>query len=227
MTEKKKHKYRMNKNEAYYQEQYGHLPSTKSELIEYVKENCKIDYDKYASLKNHITTMPIEKIHIELFIIPKPSPRPRYSSKTDSFYVKGAAFNKKSIESLLDEYNIIFTSTNILIRTYQPTPVRAMKPHEVLLAEEGLIRASTNPDFDNLAKTYTDMLQETLLLNDNLITIGTVEKYYSIRPRVEIEIEYQSTFDCEYNRKRTVNSKKFYAMVDEDTYEAMSKLRIS
>lgn len=219
-------KKRVSKEELYNM-QYGSLPHTQSECMDYIRENLKVDEAKYESLKNHIHNMKWETINIELYIVPKPSPRPRYSSLTGTVYVQGAAYNKKSIRKLLEDYNIIFTTTNILIRTYQPTPVSSMKPHEVLLAEEGLIPASTNPDFDNLAKTYTDMLQETLLLNDNLITVGTVEKFYSIKPRVEIELSYATTFDCEYNRKRTLNSKKFVSLVSEETFKTISELRIA
>lgn len=213
--------------EEIYEEKYGKYPSTQDELIDFIKENYRIDESKYDSLKNHIDTMTWETIKLELFIVPQPSPRPRYSSVSGTFYVQGAAYNRKSVKKLLEEYNIIFTSTNILIRTYQPTPVSSMRPHEVLLAEQGLIPASTNPDFDNLAKTYTDMLQETLILNDNIITVGTVEKYYSLKPRVEIILDYATTFDCEYNRKRTLNSKKFVNLVSEETYKTISELRIS
>jgi Holliday junction resolvase RusA-like endonuclease len=225
ITSNQGRKTKLSANEIDYNEEYGNYPSNQSDIIDYIRSNMKVDMKKYDSLKNHIQNLTWEKIFIEIYIVPKPSPRPRYSSATDKFYVKGAAYNKKSVMSLLDEYNIIYTTTKALIRTYQPTP-KSMKPHEILLAEEGLITASTNPDFDNLAKTYTDMLQDNLLLNDNIITMGTVEKYYSLKPRVEIELEYATTFDCDYNRKRTLNSKKFVSLVSEETYENISKLRI-
>ena len=225
ILQKKGRKLKISEAEMQYQKEYDQYPSNQGDIIEYIKSNMKVDESKYQSLKSHIQNLTWEKIFIEIYIIPKPSPRPRHSSVTNTFYVQGAAYNKKSVMSLLDEYNIIYTSTKALIRTYQPTP-RSMKPHEVLLAEEGFITASTNPDFDNLAKTYTDMLQDNLLLNDNIITMGTVEKYYSLKPRVEIELQYATTFDCEYNRKRTLNSKKFIDLVSEETYEEISKLRI-
>ena len=73
---------------------------------------------------------------------------------------------------------------------------------EKVLAEMGLIRPITIPDFDNLVKTYTDMMKDTLLYDDSLIIEGTSKKYYSVKPRVEITLWYADKHDCKFNQNK-------------------------
>ena len=53
------------------------------------------------------------------------------------------------------------------------------------------------------------MVQKYLLLNDSLITDGSVKKRYSLKPRVEITITYLLNYDCLYNKRVIENSKAF------------------
>ena len=71
-----------------------------------------------------------------------------------------------------------------------------------LLGELGYIQNISMPDFDNLAKTYTDMIKGLLMYDDRLIIDGRVRKYYSLKPRVEVNIKYMKSFDCNYNLKK-------------------------
>ena len=58
------------------------------------------------------------------------------------------------------------------------------------------------PDWDNLAKTYCDMIQDIILDDDSLIVKGVLEKRYSLKPRIEIHIEYMEDFDINFNKKK-------------------------
>ena len=84
-----------------------------------------------------------------------------------------------------------------------------MKPEEIILAELQHLQNVSKPDWDNVGKTYSDMIQNSLILDDSLITVATTRKLYSIKPRVEIKIRYRLSFDCKYN-KRKVESWKSY-----------------
>jgi hypothetical protein len=53
------------------------------------------------------------------------------------------------------------------------------------------------------------MIQQILLLNDNVITKGSVEKYYSVKPRVVINIKYQKGFDSKFNKKKMTKSTNY------------------
>jgi hypothetical protein len=68
--------------------------------------------------------------------------------------------------------------------------------------------------WDNLGKTYSDMIQDILLLNDNIVNPGKVEKYFSLKPRVEIYIKYQDGFDSNFNRKKITNSTQYVNMIN-------------
>ena len=88
-----------------------------------------------------------------------------------------------------------------------------MKPFEKLLSEEGFVRPETDKDWDNYGKAYSDMIQGILIMNDCTITMGRVDKYYSIKPRVVIIINYMADYDSDYNRTHLMNS-KFYKEIE-------------
>jgi len=205
----------MQKDESEYIEKYGHIPDEKNKILEYLENNYKLNVNKIAEEENRINNIEWKEIHFILPIIPSPSPRPRYSNKTGTFYVKGAANNKKIIKKYIKTCNIIYTSVEMRITTYQPTPCN-MTNTEIYLAEKGLVRPSSKPDWDNLGKTYSDMIQDVLIINDNLITTGIVEKFYSIKPRVEICLKYQSDYDSKFNKRRTEHSIAYVNLMNDE-----------
>ena len=77
-----------------------------------------------------------------------------------------------------------------------------MSKVDTVLAELGLIRPITKPDWDNLAKTYCDMIQGLLIKDDRLIVDGSLQKYYSIKPRVEVRLSYMESYDSNFTRKK-------------------------
>ena len=56
------------------------------------------------------------------------------------------------------------------------------------LMEERIIRPDKKPDWDNLGKVVSDALEGLAYKNDSQIVTGIIHKYYSVRPRLEIEI---------------------------------------
>lgn len=52
----------------------------------------------------------------------------------------------------------------------------------------GRIRPTKKPDWDNIAKIICDPLNEIAYKDDSYIVSGSVDKYYSDDPRVEVEI---------------------------------------
>ena len=77
-----------------------------------------------------------------------------------------------------------------------------MSSVDKVLAEMKLIRPVSKPDWDNLGKSYSDMIQGVLLQDDSIIIEGLSRKYYSIKPRVEITIDYMTEFDSKYNENK-------------------------
>ena len=201
-----------------YNKKYGDIPLDHDEIVTYLEEKLKLtdkDFEKINDLNERIRMIPWNQLQIILPIIPKPSPRPRISGDHRHFYVTGAAENKKLFKHYIEtEYQIIYTQTYFYLTAYLPTPLSQMSRLDIYRAETKQIGASSNPDFDNLLKTYSDMIQGRLLFNDNIITIGHCEKYFSIKPRIEITIKYQMGYDSKYNKKRTEHQKSFIDAVE-------------
>ena len=51
-----------------------------------------------------------------------------------------------------------------------------------------VIRPTKRPDYDNIAKTVCDALEKLAYKNDNQIVTAIIHKFYSTKPRLEIEI---------------------------------------
>lgn len=203
----------MNKLVEEYDRLYAHLPNTDKELEDYIREKYKVNQDKVDKMKDDIIGLEWKQIHLILPIIPKPTPRPRYTSK-GHMYVKGAAEHKQFFQAILDEHDIIFTTTKIDIDVYLPIPTSSMNSSEILLAQQGFIRPIGGGDWDNIAKTYCDMMQGVLISNDNIIIEGSLRKWYSIKPKVKISLMYQENFDSKYNKRKVTNSKTYRSLID-------------
>ena len=201
-----------------YNEKYGDIPLNQVDILSYLNEKLNItekDMRIIEEEEEKVKSIPWEELEIILPIIPKPSPRPRHSSVTGSFYVTGAAENKKLFKHFIEDiYHIIYTQTYFDVTTYLPTPISQMSRRDILRAERGSICAMSNPDWDNLGKTYSDMIQQILIINDNIITKGHVEKYYSVKPRVVINIKYQQGFDSKFNKRRMLGSKNYTKAIE-------------
>lgn len=201
-----------------YVQKYGLIPEEKEDILSYLENALNLkekDFEKIRQEEEYVNSIPWEDLTIILPIIPKPCPRPRYSSATGSFYVTGAGENKKLLKYFIGTaHSIIYTKTRFHVDTYQPTPLSQMTRTEIYRAEKGSIEPTANPDWDNLGKTYSDMVQEILMLNDNIISKGRVEKFYSVKPRVVINISYQKGFDSKYNKRRITSSIAYKKMVE-------------
>lgn len=198
---------KMTKLEKEYNLKYGHLPDGQEEQLAYIRDNYKVNMDKVKEAIAKVQMIKWEELFISLSILPKPSPRPRTGG--GHFYVKGAKDHKIYMESLVDEKKIICTRTELSIVTYQPIPFSSMTATEIYLAQLGYLDPISNPDWDNLGKTYSDMIQGILLLNDNIVNPGIVRKKYAVKPKVDISIKYQNGFDSNFNKRRVITSKKY------------------
>ncbi len=200
--------------ELEYRQKYGFLPTEQDELLSYLENTIKLDMDKIKAEEDRILSIPWKEISITAPIVPKGTPRPKYSSASGTFYVKGAKKTKHYFEKMIQENKIICTRVKYTLITYVPTPSSGMTNMEIYLAEKGIILPTSTPDWDNLAKTYTDCLQDVLLLNDNIVNPGHVYKQYSIKPRIEINLKYQEEFDSKFNRRKATSSSGYKKLED-------------
>lgn len=194
----------MLKLEKDYNEKYGNIPKDSCGRFDYLlktyrpkKSNKKV----FDEIKR-IESIEWKTIRYTIYLLPKATPRPR-SGKNGIFYVKGAKDNKKIFEKFMknQDIDIITTPTKFYCTSYFPIP-ESMSFVEKVCAELGFIRPTSKPDWDNVAKTYCDMCQGFLLYDDSLIVEGTSQKYYSVKPRIEIIISYMTDYDSNFNKRK-------------------------
>lgn len=198
-----------------YYENYKDVPKDYVKRLKALVDSLSLKDKDMEQIKNKIHVAQLnkwKKLDLVIFLVPKACPRPRFSKKTKRFYVFDAMDNSKLFKEFIDSLNenlgIIATSTKINIDAYMPTP-NDMNRQDKVLAELKLIRPISAPDYDNITKTYCDMIQKHLLLNDSLVVEGRTRKFYSTKPRVELSISYLEKHDSAYN-KRKVESWKYF-----------------
>ena len=195
-----------------YEEKYGSIPNDRDERLQFIMSKAKDQDRTFSSVPKEIERIRKIKwktIKYVIYLIPKASPRPR-KSMNGHFYVNGAADNERFFKNFYKETldtPIIDTPCKFYCDSYLPIP-NDMSLVNQFLAELGLIRPLKKPDFDNLAKTYSDMTQGILLFDDALIIEGISRKWYSCKPRIEITFKYMEEYDSEYNRKRIFKAER-------------------
>lgn len=191
-----------------YEEKYGAIPlddevGCRSSILDYLRDKYKrVDMNTVSEMISQIESIEWKTEEYVIPIIPKPAARPRYSFETRHFYVPGASDNKTIMKKILGiSPSLILSRTEIELYVYQPTPCYKMNQNEIYVAELGYIRPLIDPDVDNFAKAYLDAIQGVLIADDNIITGALIEKYFSVKPRIEIVLRYQTQFDSKYNEK--------------------------
>lgn len=196
----------MKKSELDYIDQYGDVSEDYlGRILEFLGDVRIGDkfIDWLSDEIDRIKSIKWNTIRFVIYLLPKATPRPRHNFLRNTFYVMGAKDNRDIFEkAILDaDIKMITTPCKFECISYLPIP-SSMSNGQKLLAEAGLIRPIVKPDWDNLGKTYSDMIQGTLLFDDSLIVEGTSKKYYSFKPRIEIIIQYMDGYDSQFNKKK-------------------------
>lgn len=187
--------------------EYENYREISSEIVKKLCENFSLSkLDEVEKRIKKCKKLKWKTIHLVLELEPKATPRPRYSGKTGVFYVKGAHANKVFFKKYISDKDLPFITGALKVdcRCYIKTP-SSLSKIDTVLAELGYIRPISKPDWDNLGKTYSDMLTDVLILDDAHIVDGRCSKYYSLHPRIEMDIEYQLEPDSKYNERKIKN----------------------
>ena len=214
--------------EEEYEKNYSHIPIDFKERLSWLYDTLKItdtqaydillERDRMLSSLQYIDTM------IVLFEVPEGSPRPRFRivnrknlsnmalSNPNFIHVysltgrEDNVFMKRLIEK--EEFNaldnMICTPCICDINMYFKTPSYYNKT-QTILAEIGLERPISKPDWDNGGKKYSDMFNANIWLDDTLVVDGAVHKYYSVLPRVEIRLRYLNMLYNNHQYKSIIN----------------------
>lgn len=201
----------MLKIEKEYNKQYGDIPSDYNGRLDYLLKDMNLHKFKIPIFKylEKIRNIKWKTISYTIYLLPKATPRPRLG-QSGVFYVKGAKDNKKIFQKYLinQDIDLITTPVKFSCISYFPIP-KSMNAVEKIAAELGYIRPTSKPDWDNVGKAYCDMIQDVLINDDSLIIEGTSKKFYSVKPRIEVTLQYMEDYDSEYNKKKIMKGGKY------------------
>lgn len=214
-----------------YQNKYGDIPLDFKERLDYMCNMYKVSYDEMIDIfkerDRRLRLLYYTTIRVVLNVVPEGAKRPRYrfvnrgnlinAAITDPgfihVYSPGAAQNHEYMKRLVDSEivqleHLICTPCDVRFRAYFPTP-KSFNKIETFMAELGLNRHIYKPDWDNIGKLYSDMYNSNIWVDDALTVHGEVDKFYSILPRVEIDLSFLNAVYCKQQYEAIINRKDY------------------
>ena len=201
-----------------YEEKYSMIPNDYGERLAWMDDKYKLNDGLRDQIMdrafNIINNLEFYDFLIVLYMVPEGTPRHRYRLITPKNYMSAAISSPyvhvyqpragddaNYLHRLVDTEVIqlqqfIQTPFACNINAFFPTPSNYTRS-DVFIAEMGLDFHIKKPDPDNIEKKFLDMFNETIWLDDNMCFSGRVNKLYSIKPRVEIQIRYAN---CAMNK---------------------------
>lgn len=216
--------------EKIYNAKYGDIPTDYIERIQWMYDKFHLNINKASEIISRRNQM-LQALQFQqdFFVVlyeePEGAhrPRARYVNKTNlvqgalvdsghiQIYSLTGASDRQFMKRLIDEKDLmnfqnylIYTPCYMEYKTFHPTP-KSWNVTDTYLAEMGLIRPITKPDFDNLEKKYADMYNGNVWVDDSLVVSSKIDKYYSILPRVEITLRYLNMLYCKAQAKTIQN----------------------
>lgn len=215
-----------------YQEKYGMIPTDYIDRLNWLYDTLKIDDKKseeiLAARQRMIETTYYTTLKIIFYEIPEYTPRPRarivhrseiinsVTGGNDFIQVysitgkQNQLFMKQFVQNNVPELTqLLCTPCDVEYKTYFPTPKNYNKT-QIFLAEIGLDRPVTKPDFDNIEKSYADAFTTNIWIDDIIVVDAIIRKYYSVLPRVEVYLKYANQLYNIHQYKSMVRRKDFY-----------------
>lgn len=218
--------------EVEYNDKYGDIPKDFQERLEWLHRTLNISDGKaeeiIARRDMMIHDLSYYSFKVILYEEPDGAKRPRFrlinrknianmammnpdfihvyspNAKSDNVYMKRLIDE----EDFIPLNHLIATPCIIDINTFHKTPSNSSKG-DIILSEIGLIRAPVYPDWDNIGKKYSDMFNANVWIDDMMVIDGSVHKYFSVLPRVEINISYLNMTYTKNQYKRMTARKDY------------------
>lgn len=191
-----------------YQDECSSISTDPAQRIRdyFEKNNLNLDKATAKAIKKLDTIQSnrtYKTVRIIMYEYPMKTDRPRtFNGHTFS---PNAAANSKyfgdAVKQVCKHIKLINTPATIRIDAYLDMP-KTIPPDEVILYEARVLDVVDTPDYDNVGKCYTDILKNNLIIDDDIFHKGTVCKFYSLLPRVEITITYISNHESDYVFKK-------------------------
>lgn len=112
---------------------------------------------------------------------------------------------KKYVRLVASQYapkQLLEGPLSMTVIVYRPS-LKSFSKKKAQEAEAGILRPITKPDVDNYVKGIKDALKQVIWKDDSQVVDLQVSKYYSQKPRIEVEIEaledqqhQQQLFSC-------------------------------
>lgn len=223
------------KEQLQYNNIYGHIPTDDYERLSWLCDIMNLSENKMNEIIAYrdqmINSLYYNDLNIKLYEEPEGAKRPRFrlinrknfanmaisNSNFVHVYTPNASSDNKFMKKLTEQELIYLDSINnglictpciVEYITFQKIP-KNWSQRDTILAEIGLIRPIIKPDWDNIGKKYSDMYNENIWLDDSFVIEGTVKKYYSILPRVEINLRYLNQIYNNNQYRNIINRKDF------------------
>lgn len=100
---------------------------------------------------------------------------------------------KSEVQQQTQGLSALFQYPKVSFWFYMPIPKSMSKTEKIESSLENL-RHIKKPDCDNLVKLYLDVMSSYVYADDNCVSLGSVEKFYSENPRTVILVEEQTRF---------------------------------
>ena len=209
-----------------YNEKFGMIPLEQNQRLQWLIDKYNLKDKKFYEILNMrdqmISTLRYYDYNVVLYEIPEGAIRPKFrlvnrgnfanaalensqfvhvyspNAKEDSIFMQRMTDQELMELDYLNTNSLMCTPCIVTYTTYHKTPSN-YNINEVFMAELGIDRPITKPDFDNIAKKYSDMSNSNIWLDDSFVIDGTVRRFYSVLPRVEIHIRYLNML---YNKKQ-------------------------
>ena len=221
-----KRKTRKQKEEIY-KEKYGDIPIDYEERLAWMYDTFHITENKANQIldaRNQMFYFMYYKLfRIILFEEPEGTPRPRFRLINRQNFANTAINNGSFVhvysinahednvfmkrlmnEEIYELQDLIYQPCDVQYNVFFKTP-SYYNTEQKILAEIGLDRPINKPDWDNIGKKYSDMYNGNVWVDDSCVVSGTVNKFYSILPRIEINLNF---LNCLYNKHQAKSMQK-------------------
>ena len=203
------------------------IPKDYQERINWIIDTYKISDAKLKDIIDTKNKMLQQMYYMpELFVviyeIPEGSPRPRArfikskgnnilaNARSNPGFIQVYSITGAADKKFMQEFktnsdfdfleSLIYTPCSVKYDAYFKTP-SIFNSKEKMLAELGMIRPLSKPDFDNVEKKYSDMYTGNIWVDDSIVIKSNFNKYYSELPRIEITLRYMNMLYNKYQYK--------------------------
>lgn len=203
------------------------IPKDYQERINWIIDTYKISDAKLKDIIDTKNKMLQQMYYMpELFVviyeIPEGSPRPRArfikskgnnilaNARSNPGFIQVYSITGAADKKFMQEFktnsdfdfleSLIYTPCSVKYDAYFKTP-SIFNSKEKMLAELGMIRPLSKPDFDNVEKKYSDMYTGNIWVDDSIVIESNFNKYYSELPRIEITLRYMNMLYNKYQYK--------------------------